>query len=163
KVVVTAANTFDVGSVAATEVVEGGEPEVLDGPVIAANQITVYADADAADIGTTPLGRVFRAALSYTGRQAPVYTLNAAEPSYATQVETDPTLQLELTVEADAAGMALLEAARAQEKRYVRIEAVGPDIDGTSVPHSLVVDLVTRVSAVGEFADEQGVYAIQFT
>lgn len=159
----TVANTFDEGSVTATEVAVGGDIDVLDGPVIAAGHITVYADEAAEDIGTTPLGRVMSLNVEHTGRQAPVWVLNRSEGSYATQVETDPTLQATLTVAADDEGMALLEAARQQGKRYIRIAAVGPEIGSTGVPHSASIDLVARVSTVGEFADDQGVYAIPFT
>lgn len=162
-VTLTATDTFDDGEAVAEALAAGVEVAELDGPVIAAGHITVYADEDAEDIGTTPLGRVMALTLAHTGRQAPVWTLNRAHGSYATQVETDPTLEASITVAADAEGMALLEAARRQAKRYIRIEAVGPTIEGTDVAHSVTVDLVARVSTVGEFSDEQGVYAIPFT
>jgi hypothetical protein len=128
---------------------------------VAPASVSVYMDDDPDDIGTTKLARVLSAELEISDRFSPVWTLDAAQASFATHVETVPTARLALTVEADDAGMGLLAAMREGAKKFVRVLATGPTI-GTN-NYKLQFDLCGTVTEVGDFSDEDGVYAIEWT
>lgn len=131
---------------------------------ITANQISVYLDTTSAGLGTTKLGRLFSGELGMASRFGPVWVVDAALPSYATTVETVPKLSFKTTVEADAAGMALLTDMRANTTKFLRILATGPNIytGGVVVNYSLQIDMAVSVKQPEAFKDEQGVYAIGF-
>ncbi len=125
-------------------------------------EVSVYIDPTAAALGTTQLERAFQAEWKIGNRFAPLWPLNASISSFATTVETAPEATLALTVEADAAGMGPLSAMRTGTKQFIRIEAVGPVI-AEAYPWKLTLDMCGLVSEVGEFSDEDGVYAVQWT
>lgn len=131
-------------------------------PVIP-NQIDVYVDSTSAGIGTTKMLRVLEAKVGLTNRFGPIWVLNSALGSFASHVELDPALTLELKVEADSQGMALLSTLRAGTTQYVRIKCTSPDLAGTAIPYSLTFDMACKVSGVSAYSDEAGVYAITWT
>jgi hypothetical protein len=122
-------------------------------------------------IGTSPthlnsataLTRALSAEWKLGDRFGPIWTLDARENSWAGLVETEPNLEVSLTVEADAAGMALLPLARSGETRFLRVEALGGSVPGTNLRYRLTVDTAFKVSDVGEFSDEDGLYALEYT
>jgi len=126
-----------------------------------ATQVQVYLDSTWATLGTTALTRVLSAEWNISDRYGPVWTLSGTTDFVAT-VETVPTLELKLMVEADAAGMGLLTAMRANTLKFLRIEAVGETIAG-AVKYKATFDTAVRVTAVEPFSDEDGVYAIEWT
>lgn len=125
-------------------------------------EVSVYLDSTGAAIGTTKLTRAFQAEWKISNRFGPLWPLNSANTSFATTVETAPESTLTLMVEANAAGMGPLTAMRAGSKQFIRIEAIGPLI-ATPYTWKLVIDMCGLVSEVGEFSDEDGVYAVQWT
>lgn len=137
-------------------------PTELDVVPVLPTDVCVYMDTDYASLGTTKLTRALQANLQIGDRFSALWTLDCDVDGYAAHVERVPTSSLQLMVEADAAGMALLDYMRAASKVYVRIEATGPEIEaGTN--YRLTIDLACSVSAVSEFRDHEGVYAIQWT
>lgn len=125
-------------------------------------QISVYADDTSAGLGNTKLTRLLSAELSISNRFGTLWTLDAAESAWVAHVELQPTATLKLLLESDAQGMGLLTTMRAGSKKYVRLEAVGPVIEG-AYNYRLRCDLAGTVSEVGEFSDQDGVYAIEWT
>ena len=125
-------------------------------------EVSVYLDASGATLGNTKLTRAFTAEWKIGNRFSPLWPLNSAVSSFAATIETAPEATLALTVEADAAGMGPLTAMRAGTKQFIRIEAVGPTIAST-YKWKLTLDMCGLVSEVGEFSDEDGVYAVQWT
>lgn len=125
-------------------------------------EVSVYLDSSAANLGNTKLTRAFTAEWKIGNRFGPLWPLNASVNSFATTIETAPEATLALMVEADSAGMGPLTAMRAGTKQFIRIEAVGPIIAST-YPWKLTLDMCGLVSEVGEFSDEDGVYAVQWT
>lgn len=126
------------------------------------SQVSVYLDTSAANIGTTQLLRVLAVAFEIKDRFGTIWTLDATQSSFAAHVETAPKVTLKLTLEADAQGMALLSAMRAGEKRFIRVKAVGPNIE-TGNDHLFQLDMCGVVSDAGDFSDEDGVFAIEWT
>ena len=65
--------------------------------------IDVYMDPTSGTLGTTKLTRVLNANIHISDRFGPVWVLNTANNSYVATVETEPSAELTLLVEADAA------------------------------------------------------------
>jgi hypothetical protein len=130
--------------------------------VIHPSQVSVYSDTTSAGLGTTKLTRVLEFDWSISDRWGPVWVLDAAQSSWVAQVETEPKIETTLTVEADANGMAWLARARDNATRFVRLEATGANISGAN-NHRLRLDQAVKVTDTGEFSDEDGVFAIEFT
>ncbi len=139
-------------------------PTAIEEKPILPTEVDIFLDTTSGGLGGTKLTRVLEAKWSVGDRFNPVWVLNSAEPSFVTTVESEPSAQITLMLEADAAGMALLTAMRAGATRYIRIACTSPDLAGdTSVPYSMTLDSAAKVSEVGEFSDEDGIYAIEWT
>lgn len=128
-------------------------------------ECTFYLDNTAAALGTTKLTRALSASWELSSRFGPLWVVDASLPSFVTTVETEPTAQFTLMQEADAEGMANLTVMRNGTTKFMRIEAVGPTIytGGVTVKHQFRLDLAGQVADVGDFSDEDGVYAIEWT
>lgn len=124
--------------------------------------VSLWLDTTAAGLGTTKLLRGFTAEFQVRSRYNPVWVLDSAQASFAAHVEARPEVTLRLLVEADAQGMGLLTAMRQGDKRFIRLKATGPNIE-TGNDYTFQLDLCGLVSAVGSFADQDGVYAIDWT
>lgn len=125
-------------------------------------EVTVYLDDASADLGTTKLSRMISGEFRFGSRFGPVWVLDAANPSFVNHIETVPDLSATLTLQADAAGMALLPVLRSGATKFLRIEAIGP-LAGATEFYRLTLDLACKVSDTGGFSDADGVYAIQFS
>lgn len=129
-------------------------------PVLA-TQVSVYLDETAAGLGGTKLTRVVSADLRISNRFTPLWVLDAANDSWVTHLETEPDVSLNLVVEADAAGMALLEDLRTNDRSFVRIEAVGDEIE-SGKSYTLRIDFSGEIKDTGGFSDQDGLYAIEW-
>lgn len=140
-------------------------PTMLPQVPVRPTEVTFYLDNTAAGLGTTKLTRALSGSFELSSRFGPLWVVDASLPSFVTTIETEPTAQFTLMQEADAQGMASLAALRAGTTKFLRIEAVGPQIysGGVQVFHKFTLDVAGQVSDVGEFSDEDGVYAIEFT
>lgn len=125
-------------------------------------ETSVYVDSTFGGIGGTKLGRCFDVDWQLNNKQDGVFTLDAATgTSFAARVETKPTLEMTLLVEADANGMAFLDGYRNGTTYYIRVESQGPIIGGSE--HYLFrMDMAAKVNQPQEFKDEQGAWAIGF-
>lgn len=137
-------------------------PTAIELVPILPTQIDVYLDSSAASIGTTKLSRVLSASFSIRNRFSPLWVVDSTETSYVAHVEVPPEATLTLMVEADAQGMGLLTPMRNGDKKFIRIKAVGPTIE-TGNTYLFQHDLCGVVSDVGDFSDEDGVFAIEWT
>lgn len=126
-------------------------------------EVTVYLDDTAVALGTTKLTRMISGTFTLGGRFGPVWVLDAANPSFVNHIETEPSLNASLTLQADNQGMALLETLRKGDSKFLRIEAIGPVIAGGTENYRLTLDLACKISDTGGFSDQDGVYAIEFT
>lgn len=128
-------------------------------------EIDIYVDTTSAGLGTTKLTRALSAELSLSNRYGPLWVLDSTKDSWVAHVELEPTAQLTLMLEADAQGMGLLTAMRAGATRFVRILATGDNIyDGViDVDYKFQADLAVKVEDVGDYSDQDGVYAIEWT
>ena len=126
--------------------------------------------ADAGDdLGTTQtkLLRLISANPSIGDRYNPAWFVNQEEESFTTWVENaeGPTAESGMTLEADANGMAFLDKLRDGSTVFLRLEALGPEIDA-GVPESryrFTWDLALKAQGVDTWSDEDGIWAIPFT
>lgn len=138
-------------------------PTAIEEKPVIPNQLDVWLDATFAGIGTTKLLRVLEVKVNIQNRFGPLWVLNSALGSFASHVELDPNVTVELQLEADSAGMALLTTLRAGTTQYMRIKATSPDLAGTAFPYTLTFDICAKISGVSPYSDQDGVYAITFT
>lgn len=140
-------------------------PTSLDQIPVKPTDLSIYLDGSSAALGTTKMLRALSGEFSLSDRYVPLWVVDRAISSFATTIEGEPELEFSLTQMADAQGMESLTAMRNGETRFLRIEAVGPSIYAGASPqtHRLRIDVAGQVSEVGEFSDEDGVYAIEWT
>jgi hypothetical protein len=108
------------------------------------------------------LTRGFAVEWSLTDRFAPLKTLNGTS-TYDVVVESEPTGEIKLMLEADAAGMVPLTHMRAGSTLFLRIQATGPVIGAGPATYSLIIDTAFKVTDVSDFQVEQDVIAIEWT
>lgn len=141
----------------------GSPTTVLEAPILPTH-LNVYVNSSFATIGTTKLTRDFNAVWRCNDVIGPVWPINSANASFAADVELVPTVQMELTAEADTAGMAFLTNVRAGSTVYVRLEAISPVLAGSATAfYKVWFDLAAKVSTVGGFDDSDGVKVVNWT
>lgn len=139
----------------------GGTTEVGTKPVLP-KDVSVFLDTTAGGIGTTKLLRVLEARWGVQNRQGMLWVLDAAQTSFVTSVEIEPTVEVRLKLEADAVGMGFIAAPiRTGDTRWVRIVATGDTLGGGT--YKLQFDTALKCKNVGELADQDGVYAMEYT
>lgn len=149
-------------NIAAAETIKGAAPTTVELMQIQPDQISVYLDDAGAQIGNTKLSRPISIEWKVGDRQGPVWVLDRAQSSYVSTVETDPSGEITLLMQADAELLGLYAALRAGTKKFLRIEAVGPVISG-GYTYKLLLDQAVFITDVGDFSDEDGVYAHELT
>lgn len=125
--------------------------------------VDIYLDSTSAGLGTTKLTRAIKCSVQVSDRFGPVWVLNSANTAFVSTIETEPKAEIKLLVEADAGGMAILTDMRNTSTEFLRIKATSADNAGTAIPYQLTWDAAVKVKDVGEFSDEDGVYAIEWT
>ena len=112
-------------------------------PMIA-KHINVYLDSTSAGLGTTQLLRVLSLDFGMSGVYGPLWVFNRANASWAAHVDMVPKTIFKLKMEADAQGNA--------------IAADGPGVVYNTMTH----DMAIKVGKPTKFADDQGVFAIEW-
>jgi hypothetical protein len=137
-------------------------PDLEEKPVIP-NNIDVFMDPTFGALGTTKLTRLLAFGLSIGSRYSPVWVVNSAQQAFVSHVEVEPTAQFTFMVEADTQGMTPLTALRNGTSQFVRLKATSADLAGVGFPYSVQFDLAGKVSAISNFQDQDGVYALEYT
>jgi len=127
-------------------------------------EVDVFLDPTFAALGTTKLTRVLEVKKSIASRFAPVWVVDSAQASYVAHVESEPTTEVTLSMEADVAGMAQLAQMRAGSTKFLRVACTSATLAGSATAkYALVWDSAVKIKDVGDFSDEDGVYAIEWT
>lgn len=129
----------------------------VNGPEVAVYLSDTYAGLDTAD----PLDRPISVEWSLSNRFAPAWYLNQ-QTGFNAYVETAADLTMSLEMASDAEGMGPLSAMRTGATKYLRIECVGPEIDGGPDTYLLQLDTAVKVVDIGDFSEVEGVEAIQW-
>lgn len=125
-------------------------------------QVDITLDATSAGLGTTKLLRVLSADFETGERYSPVWPVDSAQTSFATYTEKEPAPKLKLKMAADSVGMTRLTDMRAGTKAFIRIKGTGALIASTYY-NTFQHDVCGIVSEVGDFTDEDGLYAVEWT
>jgi hypothetical protein len=134
-------------------------PTSLPALPVMATQLKFYlADTQAGLAGATALTRGFslvwrlndKNALAWPVGQSPVV------------LESDPTLEATLQLATDTVGLGLLATMRSGATKWLRVKAEGATIEST-YKHTVQIDFAGQISAVSEFSDQEGIYAMEYT
>jgi hypothetical protein len=141
-----------------------GSPTQLEDVPILPTHLDVYVDATSAGIGVTKLTRDFNAVFRYNDARGPVWPINSTLASYGSDVQTEPTVQIELTCAADSQGMGFLTNARAGDTRYIRLAAISTVSAGAgTAKYDLLISRAGKVSSINAFDDNDGVKVLSYT
>lgn len=159
----------EIGGTMLARAIEDGitltaNPTGLDQVPVKPTDLSVYMDDSAAALGTTKMLRALSGETNVGSRFTPLWVVDRDLNSFVTTIEGEPEVGFSLTQMADQQGMDNLVALRNGETRFCRLEAVGPVIyaGGVEVRHSFIIDMAGQVNDVGEFSDEDGVYAVEW-
>lgn len=132
-------------------------------------ELSVYIDTSAAALGTTKQLRTLKGESNISDRYSPLWVVDAAQTSFVSTVEGEPTVEFKIKQMADAQAAANLIAMRGGASKFLRLQGVGPNIytgSGGSpliVNHQVTWDIAGQVSDVSKFEDEDGVFAVEYT
>jgi hypothetical protein len=130
-------------------------------------ELSVYIDTSAVGLGTTKQLRTLKGECNISDRFEPLWVVDAAQASFVSTVEGEPTIEFKITQMADTQSAANLVAMRNGTTRFLRLEAVGPVIYTSATPltvtHRCRWDVAGQVVDVKPFEDEDGVFAIEYT
>ena len=129
---------------------------------ILGSHVNVYLDATSAALGTTKMVRMVSADWSLGDRFLPMFYLDRSQPSFTNHVETSPTGEIKLVMQADATAMGLLNNMRSGASMFMRIEALGPLIE-TIYYHSFIIDACVKVVSAPSRSDQDGIYGAEWT
>lgn len=140
-----------------------GSPTAVELVPIDASDIKVYIDATTASLGTTQYTRDFNVVHRMNDIRGPVSPLSGTT-SFVETVQTEPTHQLELTLERDSQGMGLLTAARAGTTQYIRVDCLSTvNAGATTVKYTHRLDFAGKISAGFSKEDHEGVDVLTWT
>ena len=126
--------------------------------------LDVFVDTTSGGIGGTRMTRDFNAVFRYNDARAAIWPLNSTLSSYANLVETSPTVQIELTMEADSQGMGFLTNARAGDTRYIRLGATSTVAAGAAgAKYLMTIDMAGKISDIKGPDDTDGVKTVTYT
>lgn len=138
-------------------------PTEVDIQPVTRPQVTLeVADTAAGLTAATVLTRGFAIDWSLTDRYSPILALNGLT-DWDAYIEAEPTGEITLLMEADAAGMAYLTNMRTGATKFIRIVATGPVIGAGPATYKLTIDTACKVTDASEFQNDQDVVAMEWT
>lgn len=153
---ISQALTDAIAMTVATEV-ENPPVPVL-GTQVSVKFADTWAGLDAASAST----RVYEVNWKIASRFADLWVLDASKSSFVAHVEDTPRIAGDVIMQADANGMAYLTAMRNATRKWMRIAAVGAEIE-TGKTFLFQIDGCYQVSAATEFTENQKTTAIGWT
>lgn len=131
-------------------------------PVMPKHVTVSMSDTQATLAAAPAMTRVVSGEWGLSDRFKTIWPLNAAMPSWDGYVEGAPKLTAKLLVEADTDGMDLLNHMRDGTTKWLRIKCVG-DIIELALPYLFQIDMPVKVSGVGDFKDQDGLFAVEWS
>ncbi len=130
-------------------------------------ELSVYIDDTSGGLGTTKQLRTLSGECNIADRHMPLWVVDAAQPSFVSTVEGEPTVEFKIKQMADSQSAANLVAMRNGTTKFLRLRGVGPQIYTSAAPmtvnHQVTWDVAGQVSDVSSFEDEDGVFAVEYT
>lgn len=156
-----------IGQNITDNIVLSGSPSAVEDKPVLPTHLDVYVDTTSASFGSTKYTRDFQAVFRHNDTFGAVWPINSANASYVSHVDTEPTVQIELTVAADSQGMGALTNARLGSTSYIRLAAIAPAAYGYAgagtAPYEILIDMAGKVSAINAFDDNDGVKVLTYT
>lgn len=121
-----------------------------------------YLDTTSGGIGGTQLVDVMSAEFQEGSIYGTFWPLNRTLTSFSKHIDLGPKTTFKLAMEADSVGMSPLAFMRLGSSCYIRAQAQGPFIEG-AIPYVFQQDMAVKVSGIQPFADEAGVYKVEWT
>jgi hypothetical protein len=122
--------------------------------------LPIIAEHVRVEIDGTPLPRVLSVDIELGDRVSPVWYLDQ-DASWASTVETEPSLTVSLLMAFDGDAEGIVNLLRTNTVDVLDVVAEGPVVSGVQSRFELTTSFA--VEGVEEFSDEDGVYAIGFT
>lgn len=147
-----------------TQTLAGAAPESLGlVPLVPVHTTIRLADAQG-DLGAASnLLRVSSVDWNLSDRFSAIWALNADNNgTFAAHVEIEPKTRVQLTMEADAAGMSPLPWLRNGTTHFIRIKNEGATIEETA-KYTFQLDMAFQVTETSELKDTDGVVGITWT
>lgn len=119
-------------------------------PVLGSQVSVYFADSWAGLDGASAGARILEAEWKAGNRFDHLWVLDASKSSFVATVEDTPNLAGDITVQANAAGMAYLDVMRNATRKWMRISATGANIE-TGKPYLFQIDGCYNVSNATEF------------
>lgn len=135
--------------------------ELIAEPILP-KQWAIFVDNTSAGLGGTRLTRVLSGRIRVGDRYKPLWVVNDQVVSFVGHTENPVVIEGELLMEADATGMSYLTPLRDGSTRFVRFDALGSLIPGTSDRYRQQINFAAKFSALPDLRDEDGVYAVRY-
>ncbi len=130
-------------------------------------ELSVYIDSTSGGLGTTKQLRTLSGECNISDRHQPLWVVDAAQASFVSTVEGEPTVEFKIKQMADSQSAANLVAMRNGTTKFLRLRGVGPQIYTSATPltvnHQVTWDVAGQISDVSSFEDEDGVFAVEYT
>jgi hypothetical protein len=151
-----------IGQALSTGITLTASPTAIAQIPMSPKEFSVFADTTSGGLGTTKLTRLVRGNFQFgQGKYLPLWVVDAAQSSFVSVVESTPNAVFSLLVEADTQGVGFIANVRAGDTRFVRLQAVGPLIAGSS-NYKMTIDMAVKFGQPSEFRDESGIYAVEY-
>jgi hypothetical protein len=125
----------------------------------------IYLDSTSAGIGGTLLSNLMELSYDSSDYYTQFWPLVRANASWGSQIDTAPKCEVKWKLEADSTGMGQWTTyLQTGNTAYIRVDALGQTIDvPNSVAASFRHDMAVKITNVSDFADADGVYAVEYT
>lgn len=129
--------------------------------VMQPKDISIYVDTTSGGLGGTKLLRSLKGSLKIANRFAGVKANDKSQTSFAAMVETPIKGTLDMTLAADAAGMAFLTKYRNATRVFVRVDILSDLMAGAATAaYECAIDLACDIAKINPYTDDQGVRCI---
>jgi hypothetical protein len=138
-------------------------PTAIEERPILGTDIKVYVNTTSASLGSTQFNRDFNIVWRCNDIRGPVKPLTGTA-SFVDTVQTEPTIQLEMTLERDTQGQSFLTTARAGTTQFIRVDCVSTILAGSAtVFYTFRIDFAGKISGGGGKDDNDGVDVASWT
>jgi hypothetical protein len=137
-------------------------PSMLDNTPCVANQVSLYLDSTASNLGHTKLTSAYTYDLTIGNILGPDWVLDAANTSWKDVVELVPAISLKMKLQNNSQSDSFIDQMRANSTSYLQFSIIGPVISG-GVSYTMVINMPVRVKDGGEPSDLAGVYVCEWT
>jgi hypothetical protein len=133
----------------------------------ASKHVSIYLDTASGSLGGTQFpGNILSFDYSFASAYSVFWSIDRSTTSWKKHVDIRPTTTINMLVEADSNGMALLTYLQSQATYFMRVDAQGSQIatDGPStVLNEFAHDMAVKWGKPAKFSDDQGLFAIGFS